>query len=111
MHKRQRIDNLEATLDEFEKLWLPWKDARGFVKQFYTILLNDHVRNNIHLGAEKRLISRQMRWIGVAHTLRWPVNRPELFKAWLNCYLGVAFECPPPALHAVFCTSRKLIFP
>lgn len=92
MYKRQRIDTLELTLDEFDKLWTPWKATHGFVKQFYTILLDALIRDNIHIGAEKRLISRQLRWIEVAYNdFHWPLNRPALFKAWLTCYLAVAF--------------------
>lgn len=104
MHKRQRIDLLELRLDEFDRLCTPWKVARGLLKQFYTILLDALIRDNLHIGAEKRLICRQLRWIETAYNdFHWPLNRPELFKAWISCYLAVVFNCPQPVLHAVFC--------
>lgn len=79
--KRQRLDPEEKwipILDEFEKLWSPFKKGKGILRTFYMILLNDHFQKyttemKVSEPVDSALLrSRLWRWWEAVVERKWP---------------------------------------
>lgn len=103
--KRQRLDPEEkwiSILDEFEKLWSQSKKGKGFLRSFYLILVDDHIRKHITEMKVSEpvdsvlLRSRLWRWWEAAverkfpdptfttiYNLLSPLRRQKFFKIYL----------------------------
>lgn len=86
--KRQRIEeepSLDAMLDKFEKNWSAYKQAKGLLKQFYSIFLTGEMRNTREKMIPKEPIdscllrSRLWRWWEIANGNFFMTPPPPLF--------------------------------